>query len=136
MIAPDTNVLVRFLTKDNPDHGRMASILICGPTEQNLGSWSGTCLWNWSRCWSEVTGTSAREIARVLEDLLSASELVIEQSDAVGANLQLHEVQGFGFSVIMIREGARRPGADIVKTFDRQVDRRDGTEMIDGTSLQ
>lgn len=37
MIALDTNVLVRFLTQDDPDQGRMASDLIGGLTEQNPG---------------------------------------------------------------------------------------------------
>ena len=46
MIALDTNVLVRFLTQDDPDQGRMASGLTGGLTEQNPVSWREKCLWN------------------------------------------------------------------------------------------
>ena len=37
MTALNTNVLVRFLTQDDPDQGRMASGLIGGLTEQSPG---------------------------------------------------------------------------------------------------
>jgi predicted nucleic-acid-binding protein len=130
MIALDTNVLVRFLTQDDPDQGRIASDLIGGLTEQNPGFVAREVLvelvWVLERSYRYQRG----EIARVLEGLLSASELEIEEGDSVGAVLQLYEAKGFGFSDLMIRQAARRAGADAVKTFDRKAARLDGVEWL------
>lgn len=130
MIALDTNVLVRFLTQDNPDQGRMASDLIGGLTEQNPGFVAREVLvelvWVLERSYRYPRS----EIARVLEGFLSASELDIEAGDSVGAILQLYEAKGFGFSDLMIRQAARRAGAAALKTFDRKAARLDGVEWI------
>ncbi len=130
MIALDTNVLVRFLTQDDQDQGRMASDLIGGLTEQNPGFVAREVLvelvWVLERSYQYERS----EIARVLEGFLSASELEIEEGDSVGAVLQLYEGKGFGFSDLMIRQAARRAGAAVVKTFDRKTARLDGVEWI------
>jgi predicted nucleic-acid-binding protein len=130
MIALDTNVLVRFLTQDDPDQGRMASALIGGLTEQNPGFVAREVLVElvWVLEWSYRYRRS--EITRVLEGFLSASELDIEAGDSVGAILQLYEGKGFGFSDLMIREAARRAGAAALKTFDRKAARLDGGDWI------
>ncbi|MBK1636511.1 PIN domain-containing protein [Rhodovulum adriaticum] len=130
MIALDTNVLVRFLTQDDPDQGRMASELVAGLTEQNPGFVAREVLvelvWVLERSYQY----KRFEIARVLEGFLSASELDIEEGDSVGAILHLYEGKGFGFSDLMIRQAARRAGAAALKTFDRKAARLDGVEWI------
>ena len=130
MIALDTNVLVRFLTQDDPDQGRMASDLIGGLTEQNPGFVAREVLVELVWVLERSYRYERSEIARVLEGLLSASELKIEDGDGVGAVLQLYEGKGFGFSDLMIRQAARRAGAVVVKTFDRKAARLDGVELI------
>ncbi|GGD29945.1 PIN domain-containing protein [Sinisalibacter lacisalsi] len=130
MIALDTNVLVRFLTRDDPDQGRLATDLIGGLTEQEPGFVARDVLvelvWVLERSYRYERAA----IARVLEGLLSASELDIEEGDNVGAILQLYEAKGFGFSDLMIRQAARRAGADGLKTFDKKAARLDGVEWI------
>ncbi|KPQ20564.1 MAG: toxin-antitoxin system toxin component [Halomonas sp. HL-93] len=130
MIALDTNVLVRFLTQDDPDQGRMATDLIGGLTEQKRGFVAREVLVELVWVLERSYRYERAEIARILEGLLSASELEIEEGDTVGAILQLYEGKGFGFSDLMIRQAARRAGADVVKTFDKKAARLDGVEWI------
>jgi predicted nucleic-acid-binding protein len=130
MIALDTNVLVRFLTQDDPDQGRVASDLIGGLTEQNPGFVAREVLVELVWVLERSYRYERADIARVLEGLLSASELDIEEGDSVGAILQLYEGKGFGFSDLMIRQAARRAGAAALKTFDRKAARLDGVEWI------
>jgi predicted nucleic-acid-binding protein len=130
MIALDTNVLVRFLTQDDPDQGRRATDLIGGLTEQKPGFVARDELvelvWVLERSYRYERAA----IARVPEGLLSASELDIEGGDNAGAILQLYEAKGFGFSDLMIRQAARRAGADGLKTFDKKAACLDGVEWI------
>ena len=130
MIALDTNVLVRFLTQDDPDQGRIASDLIGGLTEQNPGFVAREVLVELVWVLERSYRYERSEIARVLEGFLSASELEIEEGDSVGAVLQLYEGKGFGFSDLMIRQAARRVGATVVKTCDRKAARLDWMEWI------
>ena len=44
--------------------------------------------------------------------------------------LELFEVKGFGFSDLMIRQAARRAGADVLMTFDRKAARLDGVDLV------
>jgi predicted nucleic-acid-binding protein len=130
MIALDTNVLVRFLTQDDPDQGRIASDLIGGLTEQNPGFVAREVLVELVWVLERSYRYERSEIARVLEGFLSAAELDIEAGDSFGAILQLYEGKGFGFSDLMIRQAARRAGAAALKTFDRKAARLDGVEWI------
>jgi predicted nucleic-acid-binding protein len=130
MIALDTNVLVRFLTQDDPDQGRMATDLIGGLTDKRPGFVAREVLVELVWVLERSYRYERAEIARILEGLLSASELEIEEGDTVGEILQLYEGKGFGFSDLMIRQAARRAGADVVKTFDKKAARLDGVEWI------
>jgi predicted nucleic-acid-binding protein len=108
MIALDTNVLVRFLTQDEPDQGRRATDLIGGLTEEEPGFVAREVLVELVWVLERSYRFESQDIARVLEGLLSTSELDIEAGDSVSAILQLYEAKGFGFSDLMIRQAARR----------------------------
>ena len=96
MIALDTNVLVRFLTQDEPGQARAATDLISDLTQDNPGFVCREVLvelvWVLERSYK----FSSSEISGVLEGLLSASELVVEKADSIGSILQLYEVKGSG----------------------------------------
>jgi predicted nucleic-acid-binding protein len=130
MIALDTNVLVRFLTQDEPGQARAATDLISDLTEDNPGF---VCrevvvelVWVLERSYK----FSSSDISGVLEGLLSASELVIEEADAIGSILQLYETKGFEFSDLMIRQAARRSGSHHLATFDKKAALLDDVELV------
>ncbi len=131
MIALDTNVLARFLTQDEPDQARAASDLISDLTVDSPGFICREVLvelvWVLQRSYK----FSRTDISSVLEGLLSASELVIEEADAIGSILQLYETKGFGFSDLMIRQAARRSGSHHLATFDKKAALLDGVELVE-----
>ncbi len=129
MIALDTNILVRFLTQDDPDQSAEAERLMSGLTSVARGHVCREVLvelvWVLERAYKYARA----DISRALEGLLSASELTIEASGDVGAVLQLYEDKGFGFSDLMIRQAALRSGADTLVTFDRKTARLSGVTL-------
>ena len=89
MIALDTNVLVRFLTQDEPGQARAASDLISDLTEDNPGYVAREVLVELVWVLERAYKFSSSDISGVLEGLLSASELVIEEADSIGSILEL-----------------------------------------------
>ena len=134
LIALDTNILVRFLTDDDPDQSVVASDIIGALTPEEPGF---VCrevvvelVWVLERAYKY----SRADITRALEGLLSASELMIEASKDMGAILPLYEDKGFGFSDLMIRQAAHKSGAKVLMTFDKKAAQLDGVELAGVTS--
>jgi predicted nucleic-acid-binding protein len=73
---------------------------------------------------------SRSEISGVLEGLLCASELVVEEADCIGSILQLYDVKEFGFSDLMIRQASRRSGSHHLATFDKKAALVDDVELV------
>lgn len=130
MIALDTNILVRFLTQDDPEQGAIASNVIGDLTLEAPGFVCREVLVELVWVLERSYRFARFDITRALEGLLSATELLIEASGDVGAILQLYESRGFGFSDLMIRQAARRSGAEVHMTFDRKAARLEGVEWI------
>lgn len=136
MIALDTNVLVRFLTQDEPTQAQASADLISGLTEDNPGFVCREVLVELVWVLERAYKFSSSEIAHVLEGLLSATELVVEEADSVGAILQLYEVKGFGFADLMIRQALRRSGSQHLATFDKRAARLDDVELVGSKARQ
>lgn len=136
MIALDTNVLVRFLTQDEPTQAQASADLISGLTEDNPGFVCREVLVELVWVLERAYKFSSSEIAHVLEGLLSATELVVEEADSVGAILQLYEVKGFGFADLMIRQASRRSGSLHLATFDKRAARLDDVELVGSKQQQ
>lgn len=130
MIALDTNVLVRFLTQDEPGQARAATDLISDLTEDDPGFVCREVLVELVWVLERSYRYSSPEISAVLEGLLSASELVIEEADSIGSILQLYEAKGFGFSDLMIRQAAVRLGSRHLATFDKKAAHLDDVELV------
>jgi len=136
VIALDTNILVRFLAQDDPGQAAVASEVIGSLTPEERGFVCREVLVELVWVLERAYKYSRADIARALEGLLSASELVIEASGDVGAILQLYENKGFGFSDLMIRQAASRSGADVLVTFDKKAAQLDGVDLPGGDRRQ
>ncbi len=133
MIALDTNILVRYLSQDDP--------VQCGEVDRLMAQLSADApgyvcrevlvelVWVLERSYAYAR----EDIARALEGLLSASELQIECAGDVGAVLQLYADKGFGFSDLMIRQASQRAGAQSLVTFDRKAAQLDGVDLLGET---
>ena len=103
MIALDTNVLVRFVTQDDPVQGRIVTKLFQGLTAEDPAFICRETVLELVWVLGKTYSYARTDIARVLEMLLASRELEIEDADALGAIVGLYEARGFDFADLMIR---------------------------------
>ncbi len=131
MIAIDTNVLVRFLTQDDPDQARAATDFMNGLRESDPGFISREVMVELVWVLERAYGFSRAEVAGALEGLLSATEIAIEAADDTGRAVFQYRDGGFGFADLMIAAAARRADAIPLVTFDRKAAQIPGVELLE-----
>lgn len=118
MIGLDTNILVRFLTRDDPAQAAAVDRLFAGLTEDAPGFVSREVavelVWVLERAYR----LPRPEVARALDALLEARELVIEQTDRVAQAAERYRRGGAGFSDQMILLAGRDAGCEATVTLD------------------
>ena len=130
MIGLDTNVLVRYLTQDDPIQSLKATEIIERRlTEENPGFVSIVAMvetvWVLDRAYS----LGAREIAATVEGMLQADVLVVENEQQVfTAMIALKEGQGSFADAIIAALGAKA-GCSCTLTFDHKALRLPGFEL-------
>lgn len=134
MIALDTNVIVRYVVGDDPVQARLASDIFARLSEEDPGFVCREVLLELVWVLGHTYGYGRPAIGRVLEGLLSATELEIEDANALGAILHLYVDRGFDFADLMIRQVSLKRGASPVLSFDRKAARLEGVALIDGVA--
>ena len=130
MIALDTNVLVRYLVRDDLEQAEAARLLLEG---LNSGRPGFICrevmmevVWVLERAYKFPRA----QIADVLAELIATDGLVIETADEVGRAAISYRQPGAEFSDFMILAAAERTGARPLYTFDRKLARMQGTALV------
>ena len=132
MIALDTNILVRFLTRDDPAQSALAADLIESLTADAPGYLCREVVLETTWVLERAYRYPRAEVALAIEGLLAAPELVIETADDVGAALLTYAQGNVGFADLMVATAARRAGAERLVTFDRRAANRPGVELLGG----
>ena len=131
MIAIDTNVMIRYLVRDNPEQAEAARVLLEGLTADNPGficrEVALEIVWVLERAYR----FTREQIANVVMELVSTDALVIEDADDIARSAIAYRLGGADFSDFMILAAANRVGAQPLYTFDRQFARLDGTELVE-----
>ncbi len=120
MIGLDTNVLVRYLTQDDPVQSPKATEVIERRlTERNPGYVSIVAMVETAWVLDRAYGLPAYEIARAIERMLQIDVLVIENEEEVfTAMVALKEGQG-SFADALIAALGARAGCTNTLTFDQ-----------------
>lgn len=121
MIALDTNVLVRYLVKDDARQGKIASDYIkkyCTETSPGFISLITICEIVW--VFRSAYKFSKDTVIQVLNSLFSAAELDIERSDLARAALKDYERNSADYADCLLGVIARDSGIQEVITFDRK----------------
>ena len=130
MIALDTNVLVRMLTRDLADQAEAAHALFKGLTAEQPGficrEVALEVVWVLERSY----GLPRERITEALLELLASTNLVFEAADDVAHCAYQYAQGGPGFSDRMILATAARAEAQPVFTFDRRLSRAEGAELV------
>lgn len=133
MIALDTNVLVRYLARDDEAQFEITAALIKNCTSDEPAHVCREVMielvWVLERSYKY----SREEIGEVLLSLVTASQLSIESAQNIASVVNLYRKEGFDFADLMIRQAANRSGASVLKTFDLKLAKLAGVELLGAT---
>ena len=130
MIALDTNVLVRYLVRDDEQQAESARALLESLTTERPGYACREVVVEVVWVLERAYGVSRERIATILQELVATQGLVVEAADDVARAAFRYREGGPGFSDLMILAGAERSGARPVHTFDRKAARMQGVELL------
>jgi len=121
VIGLDTNILVRYIVRDEPEQTAAATSLIesrC--TEESPGFVSQLVLAELFWVLARGYGYSKPVLLQVLSKLLGAAELEIEAMAEAWTALRMYESESADFADYLIGTRARLAGCETTFTFDRQ----------------
>ena len=131
MIGLDSNVLVRYLTQDDPIQSPKATEIIERRlTEENPGFVCIVAMAETVWVLDRAYGLALYEIAAVVERMLQANVLVVENEQEVfSAMIALKEGHGSFANALIVALGAR-VGCSRTLTFDRKALRLPGFQPV------
>ena len=131
MMGLDTNVLIRYLTQDDPVQSAKATEIIERRlTAKNPGFVSVVAMVETVRVLDRAYSLTAKEISSVVERMLQIEVLTIENEQQVfSAMVALKQGRG-SFSDALIAELGVRAGCARTLTFDQKALRLPGFESV------
>ncbi len=127
MIGLDTNVLVRYLTQDDPVQSPRATDLIeRGLTQQEPGFISVGAMVETAWVLERAYGLDANEIASAIARTLQADVLLVEYEQQVFAAMTVLQEGRGSFADALIGALGLRAGCSHTATFDRKALRLTG----------
>lgn len=121
MIGLDTNILVRYIVRDEPRQTAAATRLIesrC--TEESPGFVSQLVLAELFWVLARGYGYSKPMLLQVISKLLAAAELEIEDVTEAWVALRMYESESADFADYLIGRRSQLAGCETTYTFDRQ----------------
>jgi predicted nucleic-acid-binding protein len=130
MIGLDTNVLVRYVTLDDPDQARAAVRLVDSLTADEPGFISLVVLAELAWVLETSYKLNRAALVRVLETLLESKELLLEQKAVVAQALHSFGRGTAGFVDHLIERRARAAGCTHSFTFDQEAAASAGMRLL------
>lgn len=130
MIGLDTNVLVRYVTQDDPVQSAKASTLIESLTTTSPGFVSLVSVvelvWVLQACYQ----SAKNDVVLVLETLLHTRELTIEHADVIWQALRRFTRTKADFADCLIERSAHAAGCEYTATFDVNAAKTAGMQRL------
>jgi predicted nucleic-acid-binding protein len=120
VIGLDTNVLVRYIAQDERTQAALAARLIESFTAEAPGFVSTVTLVETVWVLARAYKTAKAEILQIIEGLLRARELVIEDAETHYLALNQFEATTVDYADAVIAQAGRRAGCEFTATFDRR----------------
>ena len=122
----DTNILIRFLTRDDEEQAKRAAQIISEEcTEENPGFLTNIVLIELVWTLSRIFQYSPPQIVIALKALLNARELSFESPDEVKAAVHYYGEGKAGFADYLLGAVARTHGCSDTMTFDKKAAKLD-----------
>lgn len=120
MTGIDTNVLVRYITRDHPEQYRAAKRhLESNCTQEDPGYINVIVLCELAWVLTTAYDASQDEVARVIDQLLRTRQLQIQRRDQVRSALSEYRAHKAGFPDCLIGQLNQEDKADETVTFDQ-----------------
>lgn len=131
MIGLDTNVLVRYLTQDDPGQASLATRILEQEVTEDLPGFVGLVVlvetvWVLQRLYR----AKPEEIHEMVADLLGSRAIMMENREVVARALAISGQNACGFADAIIVGSALSAGCERVLSFDRGAVRA-GMTLID-----
>lgn len=120
MIGLDTNVIIRYLTHDDPAQTPAATKLLNSFSTASPGFLSLVAVAELVWVLTSLYYFERREIAHVVEILLRSEGLVIERSEVVWQALRKFRTGNAGFSDCLIERCGHAAECEYTATFDKR----------------
>lgn len=130
MIALDTDVLVRYLVRDDTAQAEAARALLETLLPDRPGYVCREVVLELVWVLERAYGFARSDIAAVLEQLVTTAGLVIESADDVARSASDYRMGGAGFADRMILAAAERSRADGLYTFDQTAAELPGVRLL------
>ena len=130
MIGLDTNVLVRYVTQDDPVQSAKASELIESLTTASPGFVSMVSIvelvWVLQSCYQSAKS----DVVMVLETLLRTRELTVEHAEIIWQALRKFVANKADFADCLIERCAHAAGCEYTATFDLNAIKTTGMKRL------
>lgn len=130
MTGLDTNVLVRYITQDDPAQSAKAVRVINALTPDAPGFISLTAITELAWVLESGYGMTRRDIAHTLRRLNDSLEIRVEGAAAVRKAVNLYESRVLDIADCLIASSGAAAGCDCTLTFDRKAARIEGMRLI------
>lgn len=121
MIGIDTNILVRYITRDHEEQFNLAKEVLearCSVVEPGFVDVIVLCELTWVL--SRAYGAGREQVAGVVEQLLVTSRLEVQHRDACSAALSIFRNSDTEFADCLIGRLNRDAGCETTFTLDRR----------------
>lgn len=133
MTAVDTNVLLHYLVRDDPQQAEAARTLLESFTPEEPAFICREVVIETVWVLERSYRLSRAEIADLIEQLIHTDRLVFEDTDDIARVALRYRQGGADFADLMILAAAERVGATPLYTFDQTLARVDGAVLVETT---
>lgn len=134
MTGLDTNVIVRFLMKDDADQAALATKAFAEFTSVAPGFVCREVLVELVWVLQKIYRLPRTDIADAIEGLLGARDIVVESADQVAIAVDRLRKGGAGFADQMIALAGQGAGCQSTVTFDRKAAGLPGMSLLGAVS--
>ena len=127
----DTNILVRYITQDDPEQSKLASCLLEETLTADCPGYVNSIvlcelMWVLEDCY----GQEKEHLMKVLERLLQVAEIRLENADAVRLALSDFRDGKADFSDNLIARCNLSGGCEMTNTFDKKASKEPGFALL------
>jgi predicted nucleic-acid-binding protein len=131
MIGLDTNILVRFLTQDDPvQSSRARQIIERQLTAENPGFVSLAAMFETAWVLEKIYKLSDQEVAETIKGILQIETLFIQNEQEVYTAMHALRTGRGSFADALVGALGTWAGCDSTLTFDRKTSRLQGFELV------